>query len=589
LSVEVARGCTRGCRFCQACFLSRPVRERSPQAVCDTVAEGLAASGYDEVGLLSLSTGDYSSIGPLLVSLMDAHAAERVSISLPSLRADSLEQRLLDEVGRVRKTGFTLAPEAGTERLRQVVNKNLTDAEILVATERIFSAGWKAVKLYFMVGLPTETRDDWRGIVDLAHEVTRRAPGGRGRVVVSISNFVPKPHTPFQWCRQADAQQMREAQEFFKRTLRGKRIDFKWHNAEMSVLEGVLARGDRRLGTAILGAYHRGRRMDGWTDEFLWEPWREALAEAGRTPAEFLRERSPSETLPWDVVDVGVDRRYLVEEWEKAARGEATEDCRDGECRGCGLCDFEQVMPRVAAPEGYPERREPRSEAEPLDPAHASRLRFRFRKTGTASLLSHLETVAALHRAFRAAGVRLVYSQGFNPHPKLTLGPALRLGTESVAELGELRVWELPNLAETRGRANANLPEGLRVMAMWVIPVGCKGLTGGDAREEYRLQPTREAESAAVDRGGWGALVEVFRACREFPVVKRRVNKADRVLEAHEFVKSVTMDEEGIAVRMVRKPDGTTLGLEDFFRHLAGLPEGVRACARILKTRSDLL
>jgi radical SAM-linked protein len=553
------------------------------------VAQGLDATGYDEVGLLSLSTGDYSSIGPLLVSLMDAHTRDRVAVSLPSLRVDSLEPRLLEEVGRVRKTGFTLAPEAGTERLRRVINKNITDEEILTATERVFSAGWRGLKLYFMVGLPSETRDDWQGIVDLVRQVARLAPRGHGRVAVSISNFVPKPHTPFQWCRQAGPEETRAAQAFFNSQLKERRIDLKWHNAQMSLLEGVLARGDRRLGKAILAAYRAGCRMDGWNDQFHWEPWREALTDAGLTPEEFLRERDLDEALPWEVVDVGVDRDYLVREWEKAGRGEPTEDCRDGECQGCGLCDFETLMPRVDPPESYPVSEEHGQDLWQPELSSALRLRFRFRKTGPAAFLSHLETLTALARAFRAAGVRLAYSRGFNPHPKLTLGPALRLGTESLAERGDLRVWRLPSLVETQQRANANLPEGLSITAIWVMPETAKGLTGGDTREEYRVQPTAEASRKAGRRGGWSALVDGFWASETFPVVKHRVNKADRVLDARDFVETLRPEGKELEVRVRRKPDGTLLGPEELVRDLAGLTEGERACARILKTRCDLL
>jgi radical SAM family uncharacterized protein/radical SAM-linked protein len=351
VALEVMRGCVKGCRFCQAGYIYRPLRERDPQALLAHTEKLLKESGYDEVSLLSLSTGDYSCINPLLAELMDRVAPQRIALSLPSTRVDALDPHLLEEIKRVRKTGFTLAPEAGTQRLRDVIQKEYREDELVQAAELIFGLGWRSLKLYFMLGLPTETEDDLRGIVALARRVS--ATGAhRHPVTASVSTFVPKPHTPFQWAPQITIAEIEARQTLLRRELDRARLGFKWHDARSSYLEGVFSRGDRRLGAVLLAAHRLGCRFDGWSDQCRWDLWQRAFAEVGLDPDWYHRRRTLDEVLPWDHLDSGVSKPYLQRELAAAFARTLTPDCSIERCTYCGACDFTSIRNVTFHPHG---------------------------------------------------------------------------------------------------------------------------------------------------------------------------------------------------------------------------------------------
>lgn len=584
--VEIARGCTEGCRFCQAGMIYRPVRERSPDSIVKSIVDGVTTAGYDETSLTCLSTADYSSITPLVKKVMGEIRHRRVSLSVSSLRAYGLGHEILDEMAQMRISGLTFAPEAGTQRMRDVVNKNITQAHIEESARRIFGRGWHRLKLYFMIGLPTEEDEDVLGIAETGKamlQIGRRECGRKSEVTVSVSTHVPKPHTPFQWCAQDSLEGVKRKQGLLRGELHQRGSKLKMHDRGVSWVEGIMSRGDRRLGVAIELAWQRGARFDGWTECFDLQRWQDALSECGVVADDYLGTRPVTARLPWDHIDMGLDEGFLLSEYRKALKSRLSPPCgkvrghlvhhsnlQEAEaekgklvCYDCGVaCDLSHMrnerlvylrslgakepsppgekVVRATTERGGTKHPMPRAEDEGLV---TRRLRLRYTKLGRITYLGHLDTMRVLIRLFRRADIDVAYSKGFSPKPNMQFAPALPLGVSSFGELADVVIVSKLDLDAIYARLREVSPEGLAFTGCWELNLQDKGLS--KLIEGYEVLIAPAADARAWDAGRLHGVADAFMARASAMVVRKK-----KQIDVRSYVESVEVLDEQAAAQL---------------------------------------
>jgi radical SAM family uncharacterized protein/radical SAM-linked protein len=561
LTVEIARGCTRGCRFCHAGMVYRPARERSLPELQRIIDQGLAQTGYEEISFLSLSTGDFSAFQGLFMQTYAQCRSQQVSISLPSLRAGSLNESLLSRMAEIRHTGMTVAPEAGTQRLRDVINKGISEEEILEHSRMVFAHGWQGIKLYFMIGLPTETREDLDGILDLCLKVRATAgkQSGRMQITAAISPFVPKPFTPFQWEPQITMQEIEKRLVYLKEIFKPYRfLHLKWHHSHMSFLEGIFSRGDRKLAGVIEKAFHKGALFSSWSDHLQLEPWLEAMNECGCDPQRYIGARDPEEPLPWDHLNAGVSKRFLRTERARALGRKLSPDCRYNPCRNCGVCGFDghpsiltqtgdtPLRPVLNNPDRDQHEEGPCEEFPNPDQEKlihkACHYRLWYRKLGLSIYLSQLELQRIFERALRRAGLAASFSAGFHPMPLMSFGMALPVGVGSEAEWVNVYFREALSAEEIVQRMDGQLPQGMRILAAQRLGMDKKQPQA--VAEEFVIRFSGEAGHRADMLAAW----QEFIATTTFTIEK--TNKRGKLLQVdlRSFVRSSVVEERGLKV-----------------------------------------
>jgi len=475
-SIEIMRGCTNGCRFCNAGMIYRPVREQPVDEIVELVKNSVNNTGYSEISLGSLSTLDYVNISELLTRLHKSLKNKHISLSLPSLRADSLTESIVRICSDFKMDRLTIAPEAGTQRLRDVINKNLTDDQILEAIETVFKNGWSRVKLYFIIGLPTETHDDIQGIVALTDKIINITKHYKRKTIhISISPFSPKPWTPFQWEKWEESDSLEKKIRYLQKHIKHYRVKMSWEDLNVSRLETILGRGDRSLSRVIFDAWQKKAKFDSWTDQFSFDTWLDAFENNQITMENYLSEKPLDAPLPWDHLNKGVSKSFLLTERNKAFSVKKTMDCRKSGCNKCGLMNNPVCKKIISKENNYykksmnlnisfdDKKRTARQNNDDIFP-----VRIAYSKNSKIRFISHLETMRIFQLGFQRANINLAFSQGFHPRPKISSGPPLPLGLCSDREYLDIQLINTyPR--DFDQRLNQALPQGLTIKESKII------------------------------------------------------------------------------------------------------------------------